>query len=420
MLTYTGRSLGLRPPEGYGRVETDGGYSQEYTVQGFAYQFQDQDKNDFYFIPQSAINQGIVAYDRQYYFPNVLKPDFTEKFQGQSVTVDQVGDPKFIRDVSQFYDDTQGVIVPKPVFDDLFKQTSSYDLNTYKIDGVKLGPITGVGQKDGQNVYVTAASGRENPQGWIDWNADKNESFRHTRWYDPGDPFLRALGYGLIAVGTGGLLGVGPLAAPAAAPAAGAGVAAPTAAGTAGTAGSTSIGLLDGVTFPSAGITAPSINSASVALIPEGTALATEGLLLPSVPGISAMGGASGITIPVPGATVSGAGIIPAGSTPVLGDPSSFINDPNVLGQPVLPTETGIGVTDALRAANAVKNLLGAQQNPIVPQQARPQMAARGVDTLTLPQLSARTPGVASLLAPAQLQARYQPTLLPNTLSLLG
>jgi hypothetical protein len=427
MLTYTGRSLGLRPPEGYGRVETDGGYSQEYTTQGFAYQFQDQDKNDFYFIPQSAINQGIVAYDRQYYFPNVLKPDFTEKFQGQSVTLDQVADPKFIRDVSQFYEDTQGVIVPKPVFDDLFKRTSSYDLNTYQLDGVKLGPISGVGQKDGQNVYVTAASGRENPQGWIDWNADKNESYRHTRWYDPGNGLLRAIGYGLIAVGTGGLLGVGPLAASAPA-AAGTGLL-PGAAGTTGLLPSAA--GVTGVTAPAGFTFAPSVVApAAGAALVDGVNLsgmgqtgitpgaAGEGLLAPTTPGISSMGGASGITVPVSGGTVTGAGFIPAGAVPVLGDPSSFINDPNVLGQPVLTTETGMGVTDALRAANAVKNLLGAQQNPIVPQQARPQMAARGVDTLTLPQLSARTPGVASLLAPAQMFPRY--SLLPNTLSLLG
>lgn len=432
MLTYTGLSYALTPPEDWGKVETDGGYSREYVNQGYAFQFEDENKNDFYFIPQSAINKGIVAYDRQYYFPNVLKPDFTEKFQGQSATLDQIGDPKFIRDVSQFYDDTQGVIVSKPVFDDLFKTKSSYDLNTYKLDGVKLGPITGVGQKDGQNVYVTAASGRENSQGWIDWNADKNQSYRHTRWYDPGDGLLRALGYGLIAIGTGGLLGVGPLAAPAAAPAAAAGTGLlPGAAGTTGLLPSAA--GVTGVTAPAGFTFAPSVVApAAGAALVDGVNLsgmgqtgitpgaAGEGLLAPTTPGISSMGGASGITVPVSGGTVTGAGFIPAGAVPVLGDPSSFINDPNVLGQPVLPTETGIGVTDALRAANAVNNLLGAQQNPIVPQQARPQMAARGVDTLTLPQLSARTPGVASLLAPAQLQARYQPTLLPNTLSLLG
>lgn len=434
MLEYTGRSLGLRPPEGYGRVEQDGGYSQTYTVQGFAYQFQDQDKNDFYFIPQSAINQGIVAYDRQYYFPNVLRPDFLDKFQGESVTVDQIGDQRFARDVSRFYDDTQGVIVSKPVFDDLFKKTSSYDLNTYKLDGVKLGPITGVGQKDGQNVYVTAASGKKNPQGWIDWNEDKNESYRNTRWHDPGDGLLRALGYGLIALGTGGLAGFGPLAAPSAGVTAGTAAGSgllpsaggttgllPSAAGVTGVTAPAGFTLAPGVVAPVAGAgltVGADLGSIGQTGLTPGTA--GEGLLAPTTPGISSMGGAQGITVPVSGGTVTSAGLIPAGAVPVLGDPSSFINNPNVLGQPVIPTETGMGVTDALRAANTVKNLLGAQQNPIVPQQARPQMAARGVDTLALPQLTARTPGVSSLLAPAQLQQRYQPTLLPNVFSLLG
>ena len=434
MLEYTGRSLGLRPPEGYGKVETDGGYSQTYTVQGFAYQFQDQDENDFYFIPQSAINQGIVAYDRQYYFPNVLRPDFLDKFQGESVTLDQIGDQRFARDVSRYYEDTQGVIVSKPVFDDLFKKTSSYDIQNTQYDGVRLGPITGVGQKDGKNVYVTAASGRDNPQGWIDWRENENQTYRNTSWYDPGNKLLRNLSYGLLLLSGAGFAGFGPLAVPSAGATAGTAAGSgllpsaggttgllPSAAGVTGITAPAGFTLAPGIVAPAAGAgLAVGADLGSVGQTGLTPGAAGEGLLAPTTPGISSMGGAQGITVPVSGGTVTSAGLIPAGAVPVLGDPSSFINDPNVLGQPVIPTETGMGVTDALRAANAVRNLLGAQQNPIVPQQARPQMAARGVDTLALPQLTARTPGVSSLLAPAQLQARYQSTLLPNVFSLLG
>lgn len=432
MLEYTRKAATLKVPEGWGVTERDGGFSREYVTQGYAFELTDGEQQ-FYFIPKSAIDKGIVAYDRQYYFPNVLRPDFLDKFQGESVTLDQIGDPRLARDVSQFYEDTQGVLVSKEVRDELFKGVASYDIQNTQYDGVRLGPITGVGQKDGKNVYVTAASGRDNPQGWIDWRENENKAYQNTSWYDPGNGLLRALGYGLIAFGTGGLLGIGPLAAPSAGISAGTAAGSgllpsaggatgllPSAAGVTGITAPAGFALAPGIVAPAAGaglaVGADLGSIGQTGLTPG----AGEGLLAPTTPGISSMGGAQGITVPVSGGTVTGAGFIPAGAVPVLGDPSSFINDPNVLGRPVIPTETGMGVTDALQAANTVKNLLGAQQNPIVPQQARPQMAARGVDTLALPQLTARTPGVSSLLAPAQLQQRYQPTLLPNVFSLLG
>ena len=133
------------------------------------------------------------------------------------------------------------------------------------------------------------------------------------------------------------------------------------------------------------------------------------------------MGGAQGVTVPVAGGTVTQAGFIPVGATPALGDPRSFINNPDVLGRPVLPTESaGLSVTDALRAA---RGLLGAGQNPIA-QQGMPRQAGQrqGVDysgLLGLLQQRAGTPGISSLTAPATLMPRYQ-TLLPQNLSLLG
>jgi hypothetical protein len=86
---------------------------------------------------------------------------------------------------------------------------------------------------------------------------------------------------------------------------------------------------------------------------------------------------------------------------------------------------SGISAMDGLRIANMAQGLLGAGQNPIVPQQqGLPQSGrSQGVDysgLLSLLQLQAKTPGVSSLTAPAQLRQIYQPTLLPNVLSLLG
>lgn len=415
MLEYTRKAATLKVPEGWGVTETDGGASREYVTQGYAFELTDGEQQ-FYFIPKSAIDKGIVAYDRQYYFPNVLRPDFLDKFQGESVTLDQIGDQRLARDVSQFYEDTQGVLVSKDVRDELFKGMSSYDLQNTKYAGVKVGPITGVGQKDGQNVYVTAASGRENPQGWINWNEKENVSRINTKWYDPGDGLLRALGYGLIALGTGGLAGFGPLAAPST------GITTGTAGATAGTAGG--IVGTPGVStiYP---VAAPSVGVSSLAPISTAAAVPAANLAFPALE-------VAPTFTPAPGslqAALPGLGVETAASAaPFTAVPGSFqaalpslgiASSPFLAANPIpaaAATGAGIGVMDGLQALG----LLGLGQNPIIPQQARPQMAARGVDTLALPQLTARTPGVSSLLAPAQLQTRYQPTLLPNVFSLLG
>jgi hypothetical protein len=147
------------------------------------------------------------------------------------------------------------------------------------------------------------------------------------------------------------------------------------------------------------------------------------------------MGGGTGLAVPVTGGTVTQLGFVPTGATPVLGDPASFINNPDVLGNTVFSTDylaapgaaaAGLSATDALRIANQALGLLGAGENPLVPQQqGLPQSGrgSQGVDysgLLSLLQAQARTPGVSSLTAPAQLRQIYQPTLLPNVLSLLG
>ena len=143
-----------------------------------------------------------------------------------------------------------------------------------------------------------------------------------------------------------------------------------------------------------------------------------EGLQLPQVPALPSMGGGQGLSVPVSGGTVTEAGFTPVGATPVLGDPGSFINDPNVLGQPVIQDIPGsilpnISITDALRGANLANQLLGGGQQTATgfPQQQAP-FQPMGVDYSGIYGLlgqRASVPGIAPLLGPAQL--RY-PSLL--------
>jgi hypothetical protein len=413
----------------------------------------------FEFVPQSVFEKGIVKDNKQYYFPGVLSPNFSDSLAAnaqyvevQSI-VDQAGN-KIKEDLKKSgYDDDKGY---------LFSITSSDGNLTSWIDnnlGVlknytigeettgaggatyKFGEIQGLGfTPDGRKAFSTNTTGTaKNAQGYIQYDPETNADQWWTSYYDPGKTPrwakpLTALGYGLIGLGTFGLAGLGPLAAGSGAAAGGAGLGTGLTAGaggatglTAGAAGTTGLVAPAGFSF------APGIGAAGAG-IAAGSQLGTgitpgaagQGLQLPTAPGLSEMGGGTGLLAPVEGGAVSQLGFIPAGATPVLGDPKSFINDPNVLGQAVLPTQAaGMSVTDALRLANQARGLLGAGQNPAV-QQGMPgqQAGQRGaVDysgVLGLLQQQARTPGVSSLTAPAQLMPRYQPTLLPNVLSLLG
>jgi hypothetical protein len=70
------------------------------------------------------------------------------------------------------------------------------------------------------------------------------------------------------------------------------------------------------------------------------------------------MNGGQGITVPVEGGTATSIGVTPNNASPNLGDPNSFINDPNVLGTAVAPTDTTSNIpvktlVSALTGANA-------------------------------------------------------------------
>ncbi len=370
----------------------------------------------------------------------------------------------------------------------------AYKIGFVGQEGVSTGAIQGLGVVNGRPVYVADASGRGNAQSYVYYDPTFKEgksSAIWQQWNEPGEKWyestLGKVGIALIAAGTAGLaLG----AAPAAGAGAGAGAAGGTAAGAgagAGAAGSAAGGTAaagtgltvgaggatgltagaagaTGVVAPSGFVLAPSVGAGvgagTAAAVGAGTGggssaggtglldtaqfgqtgqtgitpgAAGQGLQTPTTPGLSSMGGGTGVTVPVSGGTVSQLGMVPTGATPVLGDPKSFINDPNVLGNTVFTTDTlltpgaatGMSASDALRLANQARGLLGAGQNPIIPQQqGLPQSGrSKGVDysgLLSLLQLQARTPGVSSLTAPAQLRQMYQPTLLPNVLSLLG
>lgn len=148
-----------------------------------------------------------------------------------------------------------------------------------------------------------------------------------------------------------------------------------------------STGLLDTTTFPKEGIkatpattggasapfaTTPAYTELTTVVPAGGGAATVPGL---SVPGLSSMGGGTGLTVPVTGGTVTEMGFVPTGATPSLGDPASFINNPDYLGSPVISEDYlaltgadmpgGISIKDALDAARLGSQLLSPQQQMI-------------------------------------------------------
>lgn len=187
-------------------------------------------------------------------------------------------------------------------------------------------------------------------------------------------------------------------------------------AGTAGLsagAGATGFSLLEGAQFPVEGLQATSSTVPSTAAS-FGTTTAAEGLAIPTTPGLSAMGGAQGLTVPVAGGTISQLGLVPSGAVPSLGTDGFFgpsqINDPNVLGNAVFSTDTltlpasassGLGVRDALQAANLANTIFNP---PKLPQQGL--LGGRQQSQFSLPQAQ---PTVIGLLPLAE---RYRRSLI--------
>jgi len=143
-----------------------------------------------------------------------------------------------------------------------------------------------------------------------------------------------------------------------------------------------------------------------------------QGLQLPTMPNIGGLGGAQGITVPVSGGTVGQLGTTPTGATPSLGSPSSFINDPNVLGTDVIAqgTPSTISLSDATRAARLATNLLNPAQTGGTSgvDSGGAQQTTSGIDYSGLYNLLAQR-----ALAGGLLGTRYQPQSI-NLASLLG
>lgn len=195
-----------------------------------------------------------------------------------------------------------------------------------------------------------------------------------------------SLGTGLTA-GAGGATGL----------TAGAGGVTGLTAGTGATLGGLEAGLLAG------GATA-GIDGALGTGITEGAN--GIGLTAPTAPSLGAMGGGTGLLAPeIGGAGLVGAtGVTAAGAVPMLGDAASMINNPAVIGQPVInyvaPSNALSNVMDTLRTANAVRGMLTPQQAPIPNMQFNqvPQGVVDYSPLLSLLSQRAQRPNVQSLL----------------------
>ena len=426
---------------------------QNETPYGFGFNLYGQ---DFTFVPKSYLEKGFVSEGKQYLPIGVLNPEFDQDIAPYSriFSVDEVAKAAQNQNFQKVYEksgfsDKEGYLLPSNVAQKHLTQIFSYDVNEKTPEGFVYGTATGLATTpEGQKYFNVAASGKEGATAYVSPDGELRGNYvipgKKEKWYE--SPL--GIAGGALLIGSGlGLAGIGPFAAGGAA-AGGAALGTGLTPGAAGATGLTAGAAgVTGLTAPAGFALAPGIGAGAAGLgildsaqfgqtgqtgITPGAA--GQGLQTPTTPGLSSMGGGTGLAVPVEGGTVTQLGFIPTGATPVLGDPSSFINNPNVLDNTVFTTDklmapgaaTGMSATDALRLANQARGLLGAGQNPIVPQQqGLPQQAggAQGVDysgLLSLLQLQAKTPGVSSLTQPAQLRQMYQTTLLPDVLSLLG
>ena len=139
-----------------------------------------------------------------------------------------------------------------------------------------------------------------------------------------------------------------------------------------------------------------------------------------AAPGLTSMGGGTGLTVPVAGGVVGQTGLTAAEAVSLLGDPSSFINNPSVLGTPVSgmsPTGTplpgtvaagaGLNLLDLAKGVSNIADALNPDQQTQTPvMMGGGQSRPAGVDFSSLLGLLS---GKASLLPAAQ---QYQRGLL--------
>jgi hypothetical protein len=391
-------------------------------------------------VPRSVLETGIVENNTQYYSPYLLSVydeaikntvdlnDLNFRGSPSQRQTEEDARQEVIARAQQLGLGTEGVLVPTYKLDEEGRIATENGQITQSVDnwrgyqigdttpeGFVFGPILGTVSEGGGVRYNVQGGGQPGAYARADaGGVSGTYEIPGKKWYET--PLGALSGIALLASGAG-LLGYGPLAAGGAAGAAGTG------AGLVGTPGVSTI-------FPVAAPVAPTVTS----LAPIATATAVPAAQL-AFPGLEV----APTFTPAPGslqAALPGLGVETAASAaPFTAVPGSFqaalpalgiASSPSLAGNLATSAGSGISATDALRIANQAQGLLGAGQNPIIPQQqGLPQSGrgSQGVDysgLLSLLQLQAGTPGVSSLTAPAQLRQMYQPTLLPNVLSLLG
>ena len=387
------------------------------------------DGKTFTFIPQNILENGWVKDGKQHFFGNVLLDDNIQQLAEKGELVNLAGLEGYEKIAQKNGISTTGYLVP--ITDKRFtEKITEQNIRFYDPEEEKNnGQIQGLRFINEKPVYLTAPKGSFNnyqvtqswiqPPGTVDYTGQSpdTEGEFWVNYYIPPKKKGGLLGFvndivssdlfkiGSLALGAYGLynLATAPAAAPGAAGAAGTGLT-PGAAGvtglTSGAAGVTGLtvpagftlapgvgatvgglagatdgfGLLDTTDFSRIGETGliPGSSGEGIQVVtpPGGGAATIPGLEAPS---LSAMGGAQGITVPIQGGgVVSEMGFVPPGATPSLGDPASFINNPDYLGSPVISEDYlaltgadmpgGISTKDALDLARRGAQLLSPQQ----------------------------------------------------------
>lgn len=94
------------------------------------------------------------------------------------------------------------------------------------------------------------------------------------------------------------------------------------------------------------------------------------GLQMPTAPSQTDMGGGYGFITPVEGGYMTSLGFVPTDHSQILGDPTSFINDPNVLGKTVIGPDTlraPLDVTPAIKPSAPVTPAKPPTASPTTP-----------------------------------------------------
>lgn len=388
------------------------------------------------FIPQNLIEKGWVDDGKQKYFANLLVGDNFKLLSNEGQYIDLAGVSNYDQKFKDYGISTTGFLLPKKVSFgyQLTQNVRSYSPNELSYNGEITGlgfindkPVyltAPKGNYGGGKVVqswiqppgTTSYTGRSQETGefWAQ-NLIKGKSplgafgdfindIVSSDLFKIGSLALGAYGLanlaaapaaaagGGLSASAGGITGLTPgaagitgITAPAGftlAPSVGAGLVG--AAGASEVLGTPSYGLLDTAQFPTEGIkatpattggasapfaTTPAYSELTTVVPAGGGAATVPGL---SVPGLSSMGGGTGLTVPVTGGTVTEMGFVPTGATPSLGDPASFINNPDYLGSPVISEDYlaltgadmpgGISIKDALDAARLGSQLLSPQQ----------------------------------------------------------